>query len=133
MVRRLRHLFHTHRRVGLLFVEQGVVSGCGFVTTLLLVRALGLEAYGIFGLILAMTLFVLGLQLALVSQPMMAVGPKLSLEERPEFFGSMLLLQSVFTVLATLGTAVAYATVQRSFPEAGLAGTLVPATPTAKC
>ena len=40
----------------------------------------------------------------------------------------MLLLQSVFTVLATLGTAVAYATVQRSFPEAGLAGTLVPAT-----
>ena len=113
-------------RAGLTLVDQAVVSGTNFFVMLFLVRSLGLETYGAFGMVWALAVFIVSLQLAFVSQPMMSIGPKQTPAERPGYFGAVLLIQSVFTALATCLTVAAYYLLQVVWGDASLEGTLLP-------
>lgn len=124
MRRLIARSWRSHRRLGLVFFDQAIVSGCSFLTMLLLVNSSGIDVYGAFGIVMALALFVVGLQLALVSQPMMSIGPTHLASERPGFFGAMLVLQGGFTALASVATWVAYAILQRIWADPLLEGTL---------
>jgi O-antigen/teichoic acid export membrane protein len=112
-------------RIGLVFFDQVIVSGCSFLTMLVLIRSSGLELYGAFGMVLALAMFIVGLQLAFISQPMMSIGPAQSDADRPGFFGSMLVLQLGFTTVAAIATAIAYMLLQGVWADPLLDGTLL--------
>jgi O-antigen/teichoic acid export membrane protein len=116
------------RRLGVLFFDQAVVSGSGFLMMLLLVREIGLEGYGAFGIVWTLSLFILGMQQAFVSQPMMSIGPKQEAGERSCFYGAVLVSQGVFTLLAALGTVVCYLVLQSIWADPALDGTLLAGT-----
>ena len=113
-------------RIALVCGDQALVSGCNFLTMLVLVRAMGLERYGAFGMIWTVALFVVGLQHAFVSQPMLSIGPKCAPEERAGFRGAILLLQGAFTALAALGCVGAYHLMRSVWADPALDGALVP-------
>lgn len=56
-------------------VDQGVVSGCSFLTTLIAARTLTVESFGQFSLALLGTLFLSNLHRAVFTQPMNVLGP----------------------------------------------------------
>jgi O-antigen/teichoic acid export membrane protein len=82
--------------------DQGLVSGANFITNVMLARAFGLKEYGVFALAWIAVLFANSLQYALIVTPMMSVGPKQEPEERPSYFGSVLVQEIVFAFLAAL-------------------------------
>jgi O-antigen/teichoic acid export membrane protein len=97
--------------------DQGLVSGANFVTNVLLARALGIKEYGVFALAWTAVMFANSLQYALIVTPMMSVGPKQEPEERPSYYGSVLLQEIAFALLAAL---TMFASVQLStvyFPQ----------------
>lgn len=97
--------------------DQALVSGANFTTNVLLARAFGIREYGVFALAWIAVLFANSLQYALIVTPMMSVGPKQEQEERPSYYGSVLLQEIAFVLLAAV---VMFVSVQLStmyFPQ----------------
>jgi O-antigen/teichoic acid export membrane protein len=80
--------------------DQGLVSAANFLTNILLARAFGVRDYGVFALAWIAVLFANSLQYALIVTPMMSVGPKQEPAERPSYYGSVLVHQIAFALLA---------------------------------
>ncbi len=78
---------------GILFADQIMVSGTSFLLGILLVRALGLENYGVFALLWMVVLFALGINQALITKPMLSLAPKMNPIESKLYLNNMLLLQ----------------------------------------
>jgi len=79
-------------------VDQGVVSGVNFITGLLIARFLGIEEFGVFALVWMAVLFVNSIQMAMISAPMMTIGPKQSDEERASYYGAVVMNQLIFSI-----------------------------------
>jgi O-antigen/teichoic acid export membrane protein len=69
--------------------DQAVVSGTNFLTTMMLVKFMGLTEFGVFTLAWMSIQFVNSLQTALIVAPMMSVGPKQEEKDRPFYFGAV--------------------------------------------
>lgn len=82
--------------------DQALVSGCNFLTGIMLARLLGLESYGVFTLAWLVVLFFNSLQLATVIQPMMSLSPKYEYGKLNQFYGSMFLLQCLWVVIYSI-------------------------------
>ena len=80
--------------------DQALVSAANFLTNVLLARAFGVRDYGVFALAWIAVLFANSLQYALIVSPMMSIGPKQELAERPSYYGSVLVQQIVFALFA---------------------------------
>jgi len=87
-------------------VDQGLVSGMNFLTSLILVRMLGIRQFGIFALAWAAVQFVYSLQLALLIAPLLSRGAKQTGEEQSEYLGATTLQQFAF---GTVGSICLYA------------------------
>ncbi|MFB3917502.1 MAG: lipopolysaccharide biosynthesis protein [Terriglobales bacterium] len=62
------------------------MSGCNFLTTVILARALGLSAFGTYALVWAGVQFLNNVQMALIIAPMMSIGPAgVALEAAPYY------------------------------------------------
>lgn len=85
------------------FMDQLLVSGGNFVTTVVIARALGLESFGWYTLIWLAVLFSLAMQLGLVVSPMMSIGPKQDSNEAPGYFGVVVLHEALFCAAAMGG------------------------------
>jgi O-antigen/teichoic acid export membrane protein len=87
---------------------QGVSSVTALLSTLVVVRALGLDGFGLFSLAGLVLLFFQSLQHALVVAPAYSLVPKLDAAECPSFRGFLLLTQLAlgagFLVAAWLAT-----------------------------
>ena len=70
--------------------DQALVSGANFITNVILARALGLSKFGVFSLAWIAVLFVNSLQSAFIVSPMMSVGPKQEVHNRPIYYGAVL-------------------------------------------
>jgi O-antigen/teichoic acid export membrane protein len=100
--------------------DQGLVSGANFLTNVILARGFGLREYGVFALAWVAVLFANSLQFALIITPMTSVGPKQDPEERPAYYGAVMVQEVVFALLAAL---VMYISVRLSaiyFPQWGV-------------
>jgi O-antigen/teichoic acid export membrane protein len=93
-----------YRQVNTVLADQIVVSGSNFLTGVVVARALGIEAFGVFSLAWMLVLFLQSLQAAIVLSPMMSIAPKQTVHESAGYFAVVVLHQLlvgvVFAVLA---------------------------------
>src|SRR5437879_5905536 len=98
-------------------VDQALVSGINFITNVILARVLGLHDYGIFALAWTTVLFANSLQWAFIVSPMMSVGPKQEPEDRPLYYGSVLVQEIAFALICAVTVFVAVLGSAPYFPE----------------
>ncbi len=79
----------TRRDTVAALVDQGLVSGLGFVGMLIIARAAGPEPFGIFVLAQGFIFLAASVQRGLVIKPMMAIGPQLGEGEREGYYRSL--------------------------------------------
>ena len=91
--------FRQYVRVNLTFLDQVIVSGVNFLTGVLLARFLGLEEFGRFTLLWMLVLLVNMVQLSLVLQPMMSLGPKQEENDIPDYLGAIVLQQTSLLII----------------------------------
>ena len=114
------------RTAATVLVDQAVVSGVNFLTTVLLVRELGLSGFGVFSLVWLFVLLAVGLEQALVAQPLLTIGPKTEGPARAPYLGAVLVLQGIYTLLCGVAVVVAYGFVLTHWDGEVLAGTFLP-------
>jgi len=106
--------------------DQGLVSGANFVTNVILARSFGLRDYGVFALAWVGVLFANSLQYAMIVTPMMSVGPKQDQEDRPAYYGSVLVQEIAFGLFVGLIMFVCVWYSARYFPQWHIAGLALP-------
>jgi O-antigen/teichoic acid export membrane protein len=79
--------------------DQAVVSATNFLTNIMLARFMGLREFGVFALAWMSVLFVNSLQYALIVSPMMSIGPKQEEQDRPSYFGAVVVQELVLVSL----------------------------------
>lgn len=123
-----------HRRgrsrldTALLFFDQALVSGCGFLAMLLIVRSSGVAVFGAFAIVSTVALFIVGLQQALISQPMMSLAPAAASDAsgRATYFGSILLQQALLTAAVACSSPLIYAALEAFWADPLLASAATP-------
>jgi O-antigen/teichoic acid export membrane protein len=107
--------------------DQIMVSGSNFLTGIILVRGLGLVAFGKFTVAYVILLLANSIQLSFISSPMITLGSLCATdEERLSFVRGVYGVQVVFCMLATAGT-VGATVVYWIFDKSGLpSGFLLP-------
>lgn len=101
--RRMQRLLGWGKRNGLMaFIDQAIVSGSNFFTALILARFLVPADYGLYVLIVALILFINGIQSALITSPLMVIAQRYSAEQRAAYYNHLSVLQCVGCVLAAL-------------------------------
>ncbi|MBQ0799829.1 MAG: hypothetical protein KBT63_11145 [Porticoccaceae bacterium] len=98
----LKKFLKRYSHINLALVDQAMVSGVNFLTGLLIARFLGIEAFGVFTLVWMSVLFVNSIQMAMISAPMMTIGPKQSDTERPGYYGAVVAQQLIFATVTSL-------------------------------
>jgi len=86
--------------------DQAIVSGCNFLTGLILARSLGLSAFGTYTLGWSAILFTVGIQTALIINPMMSLGPKEATEATSKYYAASFIHQCIFSVSSFLFVAM---------------------------
>lgn len=79
-------------------LDQATVSGTTFLTSILVARVLGSEEFGRFALGLAIVSIAQNVHGALLTGPLMTLGPSRPSAERPAYLGAILTQQAAFTV-----------------------------------
>lgn len=112
-------------------LDQAVVSGTSFLTTVVVGRTCGPQELGNYALAFSIALFVANAQESLISTPYTIYGNRLQRQERCEYAGSNLLyhillsaLAMTFFVLASLSTMNWAGTARLSAMSLALAGAL---------
>ena len=78
------------------FFDQIIVSGSSFLISILVLRFLGIESFGIFSILWLMLLFFNSIQQAYIISPLLTNAPKQHLENLNFFYGSALIQQIIF-------------------------------------
>jgi O-antigen/teichoic acid export membrane protein len=79
--------------------DQAVVSGVNFLTGLMLARFLGMAEFGRYSLAWMIVLFANSIQIALILEPMMSIGPKQPVETRRAYYTALAIQQCVLSVV----------------------------------
>ncbi len=101
MIQVARNLLVRHSGVNWALGDQALISGVNFLTGIMLARFLGLEDFGRFTLAWMAVQFVNAILFALVSAPMLNIGPKQEAADRPAYYGAVLIQQVCFAALAS--------------------------------
>lgn len=112
------------------FGDQTLSSACNFLTTILLARALGLEAFGIYTMVWLALYLAMSLQLGLIVSPMMSIGAKEQGDEAEAYYTVVFLHQAGFVVVAAAAIFAALTFAGRSMPplaEVALPGAMAAA------
>ncbi len=86
--------------VNWVLADQGMVSGVNFLTNILFARFLGIEEFGRFTLVWMAVLFVNSIQMAIISAPMMSIGPKQTEEKIAVYYGAVAIQQMYFACIS---------------------------------
>lgn len=112
------------RDPALSFTDQALSSACNFLTTILLARALGLEAFGIYTMVWLALYLAMSLQLGLIVSPMMSIGTKEQGAEAEAYYTIVFLHQAGYVVVASGAIFVALTFVAGT--DSTLAGAALP-------
>ncbi len=113
----MKKIFARYRRTTVVFADQAMVSGVNFLTGLLFARCLGIEEFGRFTLAWMVVLFVNSLQMALVSSPMMAIGPKQERDSLNYYYAAVMGQQLFFGSLSFIAVFFFAKTSNYIFPK----------------
>ncbi len=97
----MRARLQAMRDPALSFGDQALSSACNFLTTILLARALGLEAFGVYTMVWLALYLAMSLQLGLIVSPMMSIGTKERGAEAEAYYTVVFLHQAGYVVVAT--------------------------------
>lgn len=78
--------------------DQALVSGTNFLTNIIVARSLGIKQFGVFALAWTAMLFFYSLQMALISAPMMSIGPKTPPADRRTYWGAVIVQELLFAL-----------------------------------
>lgn len=106
------HLAHVKWSIA----DQALVSGTNFLTGILLVRSMGMSVFGMFTLAWMLVQFLNNLQTAIITSPMLSIGPKQVAEDRPTYYGAVLAEQLVFSTGSFVFVYTSMALSQVMFP-----------------
>lgn len=81
--------------------DQAIVSAANFLTGLVLARLLPLEEFGKYSLVWMGILFGANMQMALITSPMMSIGPIQRRMSNKSYIGSVFSFQLAFTLVMT--------------------------------
>lgn len=83
-------------------VDQGIVSLANFLVAVLLVRFLGVEAFGVYSLLWMSILFLQSLQTAIIITPMMTIGSKQLSKDKNRYHGAVISHQILFSIVSSI-------------------------------
>lgn len=83
-------------------MDQGILSLVNFLVSILIVRFLGIEAFGIYTLLWMSVLFLQSLQTAMIITPMMSIGPKQTDKDKSRYIGVVISHQLVFSTISSI-------------------------------
>ncbi len=92
--------YKQHREKILALSDQGLVSAGNFTFSIFITRLLGLENFGIYTLCWTIVLFTSNLHQALIIAPMTTFAGKMEAQQRKQYFGTLIMLQLLFSILA---------------------------------
>ncbi len=107
-------------------VDQCLVSAANLLTTILLVRWLGLEAFGAFSLVWIAVMFVVSVQQALISTPLLTIAPTMDRMRWPGYFRATVALEMLLSTIVFLSTAAGFQVLERGYVAPLLNGLAVP-------
>lgn len=110
----------------LVLADQVVVSGANFVAGILLGRYLGPDGYGAFTLTNNVLLLMVGLQGAILTTPMMVLGPGWEQSTRSQYYAAVMRLQLAFAVGVALLALISLVVLQAYAPHLRLGGLALP-------
>jgi O-antigen/teichoic acid export membrane protein len=93
-------LRHEAREAGLSIVDQAVVSGTNFITSVVIGRAAGVEGLGVYSLALSVVLLARAVQEQLVAAPYLIRNQQKPKDSRAAYLGSVFAHQFAVSVLA---------------------------------
>ena len=100
--------------------DQSVISATNFLTSVMLLRFMGLREFGVFALAWMAVLFVNSLQSALIVAPMMSIGPKQEEKDRPSYFGAVVFQEMVLVSCCFVLVFIILKVADNIFPHSGL-------------
>jgi len=100
--------------------DQSIISATNFLTSVMLLRFMGLREFGVFALAWMAVLFVNSLQTALIVAPMMSIGPKQEEKDRPSYFGAVVFQELVLVSCCFVLVFIALKVSDSFFPHRGL-------------
>lgn len=86
----------------LIFLDQIIVSGSNFLISIIILRFLGTENFGIFSFYFLFLNLILGLQISYIISPMLTNASKQNNSEINLFYGSVFIQQIFFTFLISI-------------------------------
>lgn len=84
------------------FSDQAFCSICNFLTTVVLARALGLEAFGLYTMVWLAIYLAMNLQLGLIVSPMMSIGSKEDGAEADAYYTVVFIHQAAYVGAAAI-------------------------------
>jgi O-antigen/teichoic acid export membrane protein len=99
------------------FADQILVSGVNFLTTVLLVRALGLQEFGTYSMVMIGVQFLAGLQMASILAPMMSLFDQRASVPAPAYLATVLLHQAALTAAQVTAVLIAVAVAGTALPK----------------
>lgn len=99
MLAKVRSILFRDSHLNWSLADQAVVSGVNFLTGLILARILGMSEFGRYSLAWMIVLFANSIQIALVLEPMMSIGPKQPVEARRAYYTALAVQQAVLSLV----------------------------------
>lgn len=99
------------------FADQILISGVNFLTTVLLVRALGLQEFGTYSMVMIGVQFLAGLQMAGILAPMMSLFDQRASVPAPAYLATVLLHQAALLAAVVIAVLIAVALAGTALPK----------------
>lgn len=102
-MKRIINLLDTHKIKGFTLIDQALISGSNFLSSILYTKLLGLETYGTFILCWMIILFMSGLQQAYIFSPMTTLFAYKSLQQNiKHYLHTLFCVQIMFSLLCSI-------------------------------
>jgi len=87
------------RSYSFVLVDQAIVSSCNFIVTIIILRFLGIEIFGLFSFLWLFLLLMNGIQISYIISPMVTNAPKQNTSNINFFYGGVFNQQLIFTII----------------------------------
>ena len=86
----------------LTLIDQVIVSGSNFLSSILILRYLGIKEFGIFSFFWLIILFIYSIQQSLIISPLFSNSPKYKNSNLNIFYGNIFIQQIILIILTLL-------------------------------
>jgi O-antigen/teichoic acid export membrane protein len=104
LIKKIFNFLLTKKNYGNLLIDQAIVSAGNFILSIIILRFLGIEAFGLFSFLWLLLLLINSIQLSYIISPMLTNAPKQDNSKIDFFYGGVFLQQVVFSISSCLIT-----------------------------